>query len=153
MLVETGRIVGVDDRSLWIETSMKTVCGSCAAKQSCGQGFLGRKLEGNSYLKVSLGDRDPSLFSIGDSLKIGVDEQVVVRGSLLIYILPLIALIIGATLGQSWFNEAGAILLGVIFMLTSGMAVKFVSQRLEADADFSPVIIDQDERIIHTLSQ
>lgn len=94
---------------LWVDRS--SACGSCKARAACGQG-LARSLTGKAAgheLEVACS----TPLRPGDQVVLAVDENLLVRGALLVYLLPLLALLLGALLGQ-WLqaSEGVSIVLG-----------------------------------------
>src|SRR3954464_12200674 len=92
MILETGRIVAVEPSGLWVETIQRSACGSCQAQKGCGHSALAKLGASASYLWVLLEGRDSSRYQIGAEVKIGVPEDVIAKGSLFIYMVPLIAM-------------------------------------------------------------
>jgi len=97
MLTETGRVVAVDADGLWVETIRQSTCGTCAAKQGCGHSLLNRITDGKrSYIRVLPGRREPGDCSVDDQVRISIPEEVILRGSLIVYMLPLLGMLAGA---------------------------------------------------------
>lgn len=100
MLTETGRVVAVEDSVLWVETIRQSVCGTCAAQKGCGHGLLNQVSDGRrSYLSLSTADFPSDLFSIDDQVTIGIPEQLLLQGSFVVYVLPLLSMLLLASLG------------------------------------------------------
>ncbi len=143
MLEESGRIVAVEDDCLWVETIQKTACGTCEAEKGCGTSVLGKYLSKTNFIRVLLEGRDCSNYRIGDTVKIGIAEDVVVKASLFIYLLPMIGLIGGAIIGDSLYGSDTSTLFGAILGLILGggvVRVHAVSHR--NDRRVQPVLLD-----------
>tara|TARA_R110001599_G_scaffold353870_1_gene601293 strand:- start:79297 stop:79791 length:495 start_codon:yes stop_codon:yes gene_type:complete len=148
VLIETGRVVAVeaDDDALWVETIRQSTCGSCAANKGCGHGLLNRISDGRTgYVRVLSGAIAARQCAINDQVRISIPEQVILRGSMLVYVLPLICMMAGAmaadviwpTAGQS-VTVAGAILgLGLGFAL-----VRWHAWRHRQDSDLQPTVLE-----------
>lgn len=96
MLEEQVIVTAVDGPSVWVEALAASSCAGCSqvCSSSLLQQHLGRKrapLAVHCQLAVSPGDR----------VIIGVDERALLWGSLLVYVLPLCALLAGAALAAS----------------------------------------------------
>lgn len=142
MLTESGRVVAVDGDGLWVETISTSACGSCSAKSGCGQNLLARWASRNVYLKVPLAGRDPLSIEIGDTVTIGIPEDVVVTSSLLMYCLPIALLLVGAAVGQhSTGSEGVSVLAGFIGLAIGGFAVKLYTA-LAGRRRLEPVLMD-----------
>jgi sigma-E factor negative regulatory protein RseC len=101
MLTETGRIVAVENDSLWVETIRQSTCGTCSAQKGCGHGLLNKLGNGRShFLRVVLGDSGSHDYQIDDEVQIGIPEHIILQGSVIVYILPLLMTLSGAALGQ-----------------------------------------------------
>ena len=97
MLIETGRVVAVDSDGLWVETIRQSTCGSCAAQKGCGHGLLNRLSDGRrGYIRVLPGGQAEGVCSVDDKVRIGIPEEVILRGSLIVYMLPLVCMLAGA---------------------------------------------------------
>lgn len=114
MIEEQGRVVAVQDGSVWVETVRTTACDSCSANKGCGHAVLDRQQAGaRARIEVLLDGRvTPSL---GDHVVIGIPEGALMRGALMVYLLPLVALFLGALAG------AGQQLAGVDLSLAGGL--------------------------------
>ena len=105
MLVETGRVVAVETDSLWVETIRQSTCGSCAARKGCGHGLLNRYAEGKrGYIRVVPGITGTIDCAVDDQVRISIPEEVILRGSLVVYVLPLLCMLGGAVLGSVLFE-------------------------------------------------
>ena len=91
MLTETGRVVAVEPGFLWVETVRASTCGSCSAASGCGHGIMNRMGEGSrNFLKVSSEAFPHDLFKVDDEVCIAIPENVVLGGSFMVYIVPLL---------------------------------------------------------------
>lgn len=96
MIEETAHVVAVEGEYAWVETQRRSSCGSCSVK-GCGTGALSKILGGRQQqLKVL----NPIHAKPGDQVVLGVREQDLLKGSLAVYIVPLLAMFGGALLGE-----------------------------------------------------
>lgn len=143
MIKETGRIIAIDKDSLWVETINRSTCGSCAAEKGCGQSLLAKWGAKNAYIRVLLGDRETTSVQVNDAITIGIPEDVIVKSSLLLYILPVVLLVAGAAIGQSLYQSDLAAIAGSAVGLAAGAGiVAFRSAVIRRDPRLQPVIID-----------
>lgn len=97
MLTETARVVAVEPGNLWVETIRQSVCGSCTAQKGCGHGLLNQIGDGHrSYLQLSTTDFSREEFQIDDQVTIGVSEGLMLRGSAVLYLLPLVCMLLAS---------------------------------------------------------
>lgn len=143
MITETGRVVAIEPDSLWVETIQRSTCSSCAAEKGCGQSLVAKWGGHTSYLRVLLEGRDPDTFHIDDQVTVGVPEDVVARGSLFVYLLPLLALVFGSWCGQSLFGtDAAAVLGAVLGLAMGGGLVRWRAYHTRNDRRLQPVLLD-----------
>lgn len=142
MLEESGVVVGIEPDAIWVETLQKTTCGSCSARKGCGQHVLGEALGNASRIRVLLQGRHSSEFQLDQQVTIGIPEDVVVKGSLAVYLTPLLTLILFAWLGYSWVpTDAAAALAGLLGLLAGGLLVRWHAWRTRHDPRLQPVVI------------
>lgn len=145
MLLETGRVVAVEADGVWVETIRQTTCGSCAAQKGCGHGMMNRISEGRrSLIRALPGKLQPADCCLDDEVSISIPEEVIVRGSLLVYILPLLAMLLGAWAGASLlpFGEDAAGGLGAVAGFALGFAlVRWHAHRHRNDRSLQPVLV------------
>lgn len=145
MIEELAQVVRVEGEFAWVETRRASTCGGCAANAGCGTAALGRVL---GKRRIQVKTRNVSGISAGDRVVIGVRERALVRGSLVVYAVPLVGLLGGAAVGQDLagrllvsnvdFVSIGAGLLGLV----AGLAwVWRFTRRIADDTDYQPVIL------------
>jgi len=143
MLKETGRVVAIDKTSVWVETINQSTCGSCSAEKGCGQSTLAKWSAKESYLRVLLDGRDPDSVKINDSITVGIPEDVIVKGSLLLYCLPIALMLLGAVLGDFIFKTEPASVAGAFIGITlGGIFVSAFSKFKRNDRRSQPIIVE-----------
>lgn len=143
MIVESGWVVGIEPEGLWVETIQRSACGSCQAKQGCGNHLMQKSLSGSSYLWVLLEGRDSKAYAIGDKVQLGIPEDVIAKGSLLIYCVPLLGLLAATILAHQWqLSEGLSMLSALVGLLVGGLIVRWRSSQTRLDTRVHPVLID-----------
>ncbi|KPJ94617.1 MAG: hypothetical protein AMJ53_04915 [Gammaproteobacteria bacterium SG8_11] len=145
MIEEQGVVVAVKDEWVWVETERKTVCGQCAANKGCGTSVLA-KLFGKKANAIAVIKTLPA--QIGDQVIIGIEENSLVKGSLLIYALPLVLLIGFGLLGEVVSAQvllSNTDILTVLFAVF-GLAVGFfwlkhISSAIRLDPTYQPKLL------------
>lgn len=156
MIIETGRIVAIEPEGVWVETIQKTACGSCKAEKGCGQGLLSKVYGHSSYIWVLLEGRDAACYHMGDEIRIGIPEDVVAKGALLVYMLPMLTLVLATSVAHVQFaNEAITTFSGLVGLLLGGLVVRWHSWRNRCNPALQPVLIDDREplRFLHPVEQ
>ena len=109
MLLETGRIVAIEPGFVWVETLRRSTCGSCAARAGCGQRLLSRQGKGGRGLIRALSGNavQASDCRVDDYVEIALPEEVVLRGSIVVYALPIISMLLSVGLVLAFVSDAG----------------------------------------------
>ena len=149
MIEETARVVAIEGTQLLLEAEIKTSCQSCSASKGCGTSLLaehvGRKMT-RFYAENSLHAK------VGDEVIVGLSEQAMLNGSLLVYLFPLLCMMLAAILADAlldpaWLIEHGlsadlltalAALAGLVLALLS-VRGKFTGRR--SQQQLTPVVL------------
>ena len=140
MIEEPGRVVAVEPGAVWVETQRKSTCSGCSARNGCGQGLMDRLgVREKRGLIRALSERH---LQVGDSVIIGIREDILLRGALLVYLFPLIGLFAAALLAsQLSASEPYVILAGLGGFLLAWLLVRARSQRVAGDCALQPVVL------------
>lgn len=142
LIIEQGKVVAIEADGIWVETANQSACGKCAARKGCGQSLLAQIDGHRSYIKAALNGFHPADFKEGGVITIGVHEDAVARGSLLVYCLPLLGLLCGAALGDAFgLPEAGVVAFAAAGLLLCGLAVRTISHAKATDERFQPIVV------------
>ncbi|PLW68010.1 SoxR reducing system RseC family protein [Pseudohalioglobus lutimaris] len=145
MLLETGRVVAIEPDGIWVETIRKTTCGSCAAQKGCGHGLLNSISSGRrSLIRALPGELDPAECRVDDEVQISIPDEVILRGSFIVYIVPLVFMMLGTIIGS---ESAGNADLGGALGAAAGFIVGFSLVRVHAwrhrdDRSLQPTLVD-----------
>lgn len=131
MIEETG--VVVDIRGDWavVEPSQRTACSSCSVSGGCGTSSLARLFGRRRQQHYA---HNPLHAKPGDQVVMGLEEKALLTGSVLMYLVPLIGMILGAILFSEWLgadaSSEWAALLGGAGGLIGGLGLAaYVSRR------------------------
>ena len=149
MIEELAQVVAFEGDDIWVETQRKSACGQCSANKGCGTAVLSKVL-GNKRSRVRVLNPHATKVSIGDEIVVGIEEQALVRGSLAIYLAPLLVLFLFGLLGSvlaEQFNLAKPDILVIIFSLF-GLGLGFIwvkrfSGVISNDPRYQPVLLHQ----------
>jgi sigma-E factor negative regulatory protein RseC len=144
MLLEPGRVVAIEPRRLWVETIQRSACGSCQAQKGCGHSMLAKWGTSASRLWVLLDGRDSRQYHIGDQVQIGVPEEIIVKGSLFIYMVPLLSMIASTFIAhQQKLADGLTAFCAFAGLMTGAIIVRWCSHRDRFDSRLQPVLIDE----------
>ncbi|OGT20227.1 MAG: hypothetical protein A2V90_03625 [Gammaproteobacteria bacterium RBG_16_57_12] len=144
MIEETAQVVAVDGEYAWVETRRKTTCGNCAANTGCGTSVLQKVLgQKRNRLKVI----NHAAAQVGDEVVIGIQEQALVRGSLMVYMVPLLAMLAAAMLGEQFAaarqtdSELTVTISGLAGLLLGYLWLRHITVRIGQDERYQAVIL------------
>jgi sigma-E factor negative regulatory protein RseC len=104
MIEETAWVVEREGDYVWVEAERKSTCGQCAARKGCGTGALANVL-GRRPMRMKA--RNTVDARTGDQVIIGLQESALIKGSIAVYLLPLVAMMVAAMLGQGLAPQFG----------------------------------------------
>jgi len=137
MIEEGCKVIKSDAQFVWLEVQPKSACGSCSSQTGCGAFSLSRYFSPKpSLLKIA------KSFDVqdGEELVVGVEEGAFLKGSFLLYVLPLFSLFLGAFLGAQW-NASGewlSILMGLMGLFAGFFWVSRKGRSLQFSDLFHP---------------
>lgn len=114
------RIARIEGDTAWVESNRASACGHCSSGAGCGTRLFA-SVFGARPVQIAV----PNSLGIraGELAVLGLPERLMVLGSLRLYLLPLLGLILGAILGD-WlaarlpgFGELWSILLGLLGLM------------------------------------
>ena len=145
-------MVRTEGEYAWVETQRRSSCGSCAANKGCGTGALSQVFAGRvQQMKVrnSVGARE------GEHVVLGIEEGTLIKGSLAVYLLPLLAMMAGGLLGQAlapqWLIDPEwlSMLLGLGGLVISLWWLRRFNHRASADPRYMAEILRREASGIH----
>ena len=122
MIEETAVVELLEEKGVRVKTSKVSGCNSCKQNESCSTSLLS-KYFGSKSIQMFL--KTDELLEVGDTVKVGLDEGVFLRLTMLIYFLPLCMLIVAALIGQ--VISESLLISGELLTIASGIAGFIVS--------------------------
>ncbi len=96
MIEELATVVKIANHQVWVTGTQQSACGGCQQKAGCATHAVG------SVLKAKPVPVDNGLaLSVGDQVIVAIDESLLLRAAVLLYLAPLVALFVGAGLADS----------------------------------------------------
>lgn len=107
MIEETALVTRVENGRVWIKSQQGGACGSCMQQSSCGTATLAKWLPKREFaLDCTLP------LQSGDQVRVSIDDSGLLAGSVLIYLLPLLLMLLAVTVtayvipaGSAWLPE------------------------------------------------
>jgi len=140
MIEARALVVEIDGRHALVQANQADGCGQCHGK-GCGSGQLSRLFCSKPrQFQVD----NPINACVGDEVIVSVVEGAVMRGIGLVYLIPMVLLLMGSTLGsilaQQPGQEDGFAAAGALFGLALGFVIaKWISWR-QAGSGLQPYI-------------
>jgi len=128
MIEERARVIAVENNQLLLEAETRAACNACAAKQGCGTSVLS-KWVGRKFTRFQA----PNTVNarVGDEVVVGLAEEAMLKGSVFVYLLPLLAMIGFALLADSLIStDTASRDLLVLVSAVAGFALMLVISRL-----------------------
>lgn len=141
--VESARVVAIASDAIWVDTIQRSTCNACSSRAGCGQ-YAMNKLspQRHTHLKIPLDGLSPSDFVVGNYVKIGVPDGLVLKSAVVVYILPLLAMIGGAMFADRLFGSDLAAGLGGLLGLVLGfVGVRVYSSLASTHTGSQPVLV------------
>ena len=104
-------------------------CGHCSSEGGCGSGTLSKVFCSTKprHFKV----RNDACARVGDEVQVSLPDGMLLRGAVLMYVMPLLLLLIGGISGAGLAGESssrdGYAVAGALFGLLSGFALAKLS--------------------------
>jgi sigma-E factor negative regulatory protein RseC len=121
MIEQVAEVVRVEGQTAWVIAQASSSCGSCSSG-GCGTGSLQRYFSRRAAPVAAenlIGAR------VGQRVVVGLEEGAMVQGSLLLYMVPLLAfLIAAATIEAVLADEIAALIGGAVAMAITVRAVR-----------------------------
>ena len=144
MIEETATVVKCEGEFAWVEAQRQTTCGNCAANKGCGTSVLA-KVVGKKVARMKAINKADA--HVGDTVIVGMNEAALVKGSLAVYLLPLIFMMLFAVTGNvvavqmAWQTEPVVILFAMIGLVTAGLWLRGFTRRIQHDNEYQPVVL------------
>lgn len=139
MLEEHGVVVKIENEFAWVQTQRRNACGSCHSQDSCGTASLSQVL-GQKATQIKVINQLSA--RVGDKVIVGLEEQALLRGSLVIYFLPLLCLFAAAIFAEIWFqSEPLTIFFGISGLVAGLFWVRRITAQMADNSRYQPVIL------------
>jgi len=140
MIKETGIVVAIFDGVVEVEVVRTSSCSACQAKAGCGHHAIAQVSSTN---RMKLLVTDTFVSQIGQEVTIGIPENTLLTASFLMYLVPLLGLILGASLSAIFSDQPTVAAIGSVIGLGVGLLIaKKQSVKHQLDPDFQPRVLE-----------
>jgi sigma-E factor negative regulatory protein RseC len=141
MIEESGKVVNVDSQGVWVETVRQSACSSCAARNGCGQKLLASVGQGKRFV-FKVNNPNNLVVTEDDDVLIGIEEGSFIKATIFMYLIPLLALFVGALLAESAQLSEGYVILISFFSLILGFVfVRYGSTSFFRSCKYQPTLM------------
>lgn len=139
MVEESGIILSVSQGLAEVETVRTSSCTACQAKSACGHHAIA-KVSSSNRMRMMVTDTFDS--QVGQEVVVGIPEDTLLKASVLMYLVPLLGLVLGATLPGTVNENPIFAALGSVMGLGAGLYfARKASLKHVNDPDFQPKIL------------
>ncbi len=130
MIRELGEVTAITPNSVQVSTQLKTGCNGCQHQNHCGAGLLAKAFpHRNGIIELS----GTFNFKVGEQVELLMPETAMVRFSLLLYGVPILAIAIAALIGQwLWPTQELAV---IAFTMAVGVSAVYTLRLLFRSKD------------------
>ncbi len=127
MIEEIAVVTKKIDSQVHLEIERRTACGICGQTRGCGNATFGKML---GHQQGEIKAQNAINANVGDRVVVGIEESLFLNATILLYVVPLVALFVGAGLAEILFDQEFLVILGAILGLFLGFfAVKKYTNR------------------------
>ena len=145
MLLESGIVIEIFDQFAIVQTERTSYCSQCAANKGCGTASLSSVL-GQKYTQIKVINHGG--VKVGDKVVIGLEEQALLKSSVVLYLLPLLSLFVFAlgyemlvTIGEWPRYEPLTILAGILGLFIGLNLAKRIIRQFSKETKLKPVML------------
>lgn len=136
MANQRATVVEIDPQHrVWVAVARMSACGACQQKTACSSSSM---LNSGATQKIQV-NANQHLLHIGDSVDIYIAENTLWKGLIYLYLVPLLALVLGALLGQYMAGELGAVTASIVMSIVALVLVKRLTQTQKHN--YLPIVI------------
>ena len=97
MIEEQAQVIEIKGDILFLQAQTQSACGSCAANKGCGTSLLA-KVVGRKFTHFQAENNVNA--KVGDIVVVGLDEDALLKGSMVMYMIPILAMLVFALLAD-----------------------------------------------------
>lgn len=144
MIEEQAQVVAIEDGQLLLQAKTQSACGSCAVNKGCGTSVLA-KVVGQKFSRFQAENRVGA--SVGDTVVVGIAEDALLKGSLMMYLQPIISMILSAVAADLLLaaaiahRDAMLALAAAAGFVAGAILSRWYFQRRQSSRQYSPVVL------------
>ncbi len=144
MIEEQAQVVKIIGSQLVLQAQTQSACGSCSASKACGTSVLS-KVIGRKFTRFQAENNIDA--EVGDTVVVGISEDALLKGSMVMYIIPLLGMLVFALMADYFIAQPGeyrdlvTAASGVMGLVFGSLLSKWYFQRQSSRQRFTPVVL------------
>jgi sigma-E factor negative regulatory protein RseC len=149
MIEEQVQVIEVVGSQIILQGQTQSACGSCSASKGCGTSVLA-KVVGRKFTHFQVENNIDA--EVGDTVIVGIAEDALVKGSVVMYIVPILGMLLLALLADFYLlASAGSRDLiiaasGILGLFLGSLASRWFFLQQSNEQAFKPVVL---RKVIH----
>jgi sigma-E factor negative regulatory protein RseC len=123
----------------WVRTTRSSACKSCSSRHTCQGEASGKEMEVEAMNTAGA--------KVGDRIVLNIRTSSLLKATFLLYVFPILAMILGALIGQTIALKRGSDPSGLSALFAFGffglafVIIRITGKRLSKDTNYKPEII------------
>lgn len=97
MIEEQAQVIEINGNRLLLQAQTQSACGSCSVSKGCGTSLLA-KVVGRKFTHFQAENNINA--KVGDTVVVGIAEDALLTGSLMMYLVPVLCMLVSALLAD-----------------------------------------------------
>jgi sigma-E factor negative regulatory protein RseC len=137
MSSEEGTITRVEGEKAWVKVRRSAMCDCCKSRKTCATLTDNMNMESEALNTANA--------KVGDRVLLKIESIALVKVSFLFYMVPVLALLIGALIGKEIGEKSNTEIYTALFAILASvlafLIVKLFANRLDKDKKYTPEVI------------
>ncbi len=144
MIEEQAQVVEIIGSQLVLQAQTQSACGSCSASKGCGTSVLS-KVVGRKFTRFQVENNIDA--EVGDTVVVGISEDALLRGSMVMYIIPILGMLAFSLIANSYlavvadYRDLAIAASGIMGLVFGSLLSKWYFQRQSSRQRFTPVVL------------
>ena len=144
MIEEQAQVVEIIGDQLVLQAQTQSACGSCSASKGCGTSVLS-KVVGRKFTRFQASNNVDAV--VGDTVVVGIPEDALLRGSLVMYVVPILFMLLFALAADSFLatpvdhRDLAIAASGIMGLIFGSLISRWYFQRQGSRQRFTPVVL------------
>ncbi len=124
--VDIGVVTQIKGQKITVEIPKGGGCKSCSMHGICG----------TNSTPIVLSFETDEAYNVGDKVNISVGANIKILSSLIVYLLPLVALFAFYLIARMYMQELGAVFFGFIGLVLSFLLIRLIDKKIGKHINF-----------------